>query len=142
MGQPTKIAVSKITTNGNDNTKRNVGTIRNLRALKEETSIITLESKIENSIIEYIINIDDFNMARFRELIYDMLVYNIDVHECIGNIISTLVKRKYISPTKYYDVFIYVYQALKQYNNNYRPIYHLESIFFYITIKVHSLNEL
>ena len=25
-----------------------------------------------------------------------------------------------------------MYVFLKQYNNNYRPIYHLESIFFYI----------
>lgn len=138
MGQPTKVAVSKITTNGNVNTKKNVGTIRNLRALNEETSIITLESKIENSIIEYIIDIDDFNMSRFRELIYDMLVYNIDVHECIGNIITTLVKRKYISHDKYYDVFVYVYQALKQYNNNYRPIYHLENIYYYLITTIHE----
>ena len=35
-----------------------------------------------------------------------------------------------------------MYFFLKYYNNNYRPIYHLENIFYYIITKIQNKNEL
>ena len=36
------------------------------------------------------------------------------------------------------DILNKTYYFLKYYNNNYRPIYHLESIFFYIIVKLYN----
>ena len=67
-----------------------------------------------------------------------MLIYNIDVHECIGNIVLYLCKNNYILEKDYYDIMIHIYKAFKQYNNNYRPIYHLENIYYYLVTCVHG----
>ena len=36
-------------------------------------------------------------------------------------------------------IFTELYKFLKLYNNNYRPIYHLESFVFYLCIQIHGL---
>ena len=40
------------------------------------------------------------------------------------------------------DILIKCYTSFKYFNNNYRPIYHLESIMFYIIKKIHNYDEL
>ena len=47
--------------------------------------------------------------------------------------------RNGIKKDKMEDVFVKLYKFLKLYNNNYRPIYHLESFIFYLCIKIHGL---
>ena len=42
----------------------------------------------------------------------------------------------------YTAIYLDLYKFLRYYNNNYRPIYHLESIMFYIIKKIHNYNEL
>jgi hypothetical protein len=39
------------------------------------------------------------------------------------------------------DIMRKMFSFLKYYNNNYRPIYHLESILFYFIIKIHGFDE-
>ena len=50
-----------------------------------------------------------------------------------------LVNNKNLQDKHMGDVFIRLYKFLKLYNNNYRPIYHLESFIFYLCIKIHEL---
>ena len=45
----------------------------------------------------------------------------------------------YLNSDNTEDVFTRLYKFLKLYNNNYRPIYHLESFIFYLCIKIHGL---
>lgn len=115
--------------------------MKNLKIIQNENNIETLEYKIQNCIIEQIINFNELNMLSFRDVIYDMLIYNIDVHECIGNIILYLFKQKYIKESDYYNIMIHLYKTFKQYNNNYRPIYHLENIYYYLVTCVHGKKD-
>lgn len=128
---PTKSNIGKITNN------KNITNIFNLK-LKKNDTIINLHENIVNRIVVKIINYQDITMSKFRELIYDMLVYNINIYDAIYDILFYLIKNNYIEDSEYYNIMLHINKVLKQYNNNYRPIYHLENICYYLINKIHD----
>jgi hypothetical protein len=58
----------------------------------------------------------------FRDALYDILIYNLDVGECLWYIYSHFIRLGLESN----HVLIQMHDMLKYFNNNYRPIYHLE----------------
>lgn len=95
-----------------------------------------------NKIIEYIIIDKQISFLDIRDSLYDILTYNLDVVECIWYIFCYLIKSDYLKKEDISDISMKIYFYLKYFNNNYRPIYHLESFFYYISIKVQNKNEL
>lgn len=116
--------------------------------LKEIQSFTTVENADElpkdifNIICDHIIHVmehpDTLEFTEFREKLYDILIYNLDITECLWYILRHFIQRGYISgkkdPTT--KILSHIYVFLKYYNNNYRPIYHLESIFFYLLLQI------
>ena len=90
-----------------------------------------------DAIITEMKNHDKISMAGFRDLIYDMLIYNLDVSECIWYILYYFIQNEKLRNCDMSDMLDRCYVFLKYYNNNYRPIYHLESILFYFIVKIH-----
>ena len=90
-----------------------------------------------NKIIEDIKNIN-INFVQFRDSLYDILIYNLDITECLWYVLNYFIIEKQIKSKDISDVLKKTFSFLKYYNNNYRPIYHLESIFFYLIIKIHG----
>ena len=80
------------------------------------------------------------SLARLRETAYDILSYNLDAHECIWHILSHFTENGKIKQTNATLDRIYVF--LKYFNNNYRPIYHLESIMLYMTTEIRCENAI
>ena len=79
---------------------------------------------------DYSKNVDKINFLQLRELLYDLLTYNIDVYEFLfqyTNHVSNQLSQEQLS-----TILTKIYSSLKYYNNNYRPIYHLENIVLYI----------
>jgi hypothetical protein len=75
----------------------------------------------------------------FRDILYDILIYNLDVSECIWYILSHFIHSGHLSKSEDISSILEKLSIfLKYYNNNYRPIYHLESIFFTIINKIHG----
>jgi len=105
--------------------------------LPRELFDIVCHSLIED--IERANQVFDFNL--FRETLYDLLVYNLDVIECIWFIFSHFITSRQISSTVMGELMDELTDFLKKYNNNYRPIYHLERIFYSLLNKLHSRNE-
>jgi len=112
---------------------------RNIMNMKElhSFSLITHFPKdnfniICDAILHQIRSKGQIDFIEFRDILYDILIYNLEVGECIWYILSQLT----LTPTDVSEILCKTYNFLKYYNNNYRPIYHLESIFFYIIIKV------
>jgi hypothetical protein len=93
-----------------------------------------------DNIIENILNKNSLSFTTFRDVLYDILTYNLDVTECLYNILETLIKNKHLKSTDISDILRRSFSFLKYYNNNYRPIYHLESIMFYIINKLHNIQ--
>jgi hypothetical protein len=93
-----------------------------------------------DKIINEIININDLNFLKFRDIVYDILIYNLYIGDCIWYILTTLIERDYIKKKDVSVILIKTCNFLKYFNNNYRPIYHLESYLFYLSSIIHGFK--
>lgn len=95
-----------------------------------------------DNIIQEIINYNNISFTGFRDIIYDILIYNIDICECLWYIVKFFIDNDKLSKNNISKILKKIFIFLKYYNNNYRPIYHLESILFYIIIKIHNIDDI
>ena len=93
---------------------------------------------INNILLENIINYKEIIYLQFRDRIYDMFIYQLDINECIWYIIKKLIEKKYITQQNNEIILFKISIFLKYFNNNYRPIYHMESLFFFIIKHIHN----
>jgi hypothetical protein len=75
---------------------------------------------------------NNYNIRNIRTLLYDILIYNLNCQECFFYIIQNLILRKIINVNTICDLIIHSLIFFKNYNNNYRPIFHLESYTLYL----------
>ena len=94
--------------------------------------------KICNDILEKIKNPNDLAFLSFRDMLYDILIYNYDLGECIWYILNNLIKTNYLKMDDVSDILINTYASLQYFNNNYRPIYHLENYMYNLISKIHG----
>ena len=123
----------------------------NIINIKELNSFSEIKSKSEipkdifniicNNIITSINNMNDHDFLKFRDLLYDILVYNLDATECFHYILVNFIETGQLKENDVSDILTKSYSFLKYYNNNYRPIYHLESIMYYIIIKIYKYES-
>jgi hypothetical protein len=77
-----------------------------------------------------------------RDHLYDILLYGLDITECLWYILFHFAEEGAISDTKVLSEILDKIDAfLKYYNNNYRPIYHLESIFIYLITRIYESEK-
>tara|TARA_Y100000389_G_scaffold192108_1_gene219186 strand:+ start:450 stop:1457 length:1008 start_codon:yes stop_codon:yes gene_type:complete len=137
----------KIIKNFNNIEKNNfLNTINNINIIKYKTinngneNILDLKYKYCNIIIDIILN-NKINFINIRNSLYDLLIYNLNIHECIFYILENIInKYKNLNNDFLNKIFIKTCNFFKFYNNNYRPIYHLESYILYIINILHN-NE-
>jgi hypothetical protein len=117
----------------------NIKEMNSFSMIKNENEIPNdIFNIICNKIIDDINNIEEHDFLKFRDSLYDILIYNLDMTECLYYILSYFIEMKRIKENDISDILIKTYSFLKYYNNNYRPIYHLESIIYYIIIKING----
>ena len=96
-----------------------------------------------DNIIADIISPNKIVFTEFRDKLYEILTYNLDMNECLLYIISFLIENnRSLSEKDISDILVKTYPFLKYFNNNYRPIFHLESIMYYIINKIHKFDGL
>jgi hypothetical protein len=119
-----------------------LNSITNIKNLREQNDAIVLENYkiICDKIIDSIKNVEDLKFLKFRDMLYDILIYNLDITDCVWYILSILIKENKIKQEHISAVLIKTYSFFQYYNNNYRPIYHLESYLFYITTTIHNFS--
>jgi DNA polymerase III delta prime subunit len=134
FSKPSNTIYKKISKNNNVDKK-------NITNLKDAFLKIKKNSKKNNTIINTIYkNIVDYKNIEFlnlRDICYDIFIYDIDLNETLFIIICRLINENYLDIEKLNDVLLNFHSFLKYYNNNYRPIYHLEKFLFQIIEKVH-----
>ena len=116
----------------------NITNIKNLHLFNEE--LMLPYKMICNQIIENMININDTKFLKFRDILYDIFIYNLDITDCIWYILSQLVEKDKIKNEKMSDIMKKTYSFFQYYNNNYRPIYHLENYLLYIINIIHNYS--
>ena len=136
--RPTKIAYTKCIKNKLPNNIK-LENITNIKMLHLYDEDLMLQYKIIcNKIIRNMININDLQFLKFRDILYDIFIYNLDITDCIWYIISCLVEEKKLDDCRLSSVLLKTYGFFQYYNNNYRPIYHLEGYLFYLTKQIHG----
>ena len=119
---------------------KDVNTISNIKNIKGRIeNLNNLNKVICNKIIDKINNFTTIKFLEMRDNLYEIFIYNLDIHSCIYYIINNLIMSGKLKEEHTEDIFTRLHKFLKLYNNNYRPIYHLESYIFYLCIKVHGL---
>ena len=118
----------------------NINDIINLKDVKSKITCLKNINKIVcDKILNFIINYETIQYLQLRDLLYDIFIYNLDIYACLYYIIKSLVNTSHLSEEHMERVFVKLFKFLKLYNNNYRPIYHLESFIFYLCIVIHEL---
>lgn len=72
----------------------------------------------------------EFSYLLFRDLLYDILVYNLEVSDCLWYMMSVIKTKR--TPAQISIILDKTFMFFKYYNNNYRPIFHLEYMFLSI----------
>jgi hypothetical protein len=115
----------------------NITNIKNLHFYNDE---LMLQYKIIcNKIIHNLMNIEEIHYLKFRDILYDMFIYNLDISDCIWYIISTLVNENKINKQHLSVILIKTYVFFQYYNNNYRPIYHMEKYLLSLAKIIHEI---
>ena len=105
--------------------------------ISNNLKFIEHHKSICDTYIELITN-TNYNIKNIRTLLYDILIYHLNCHECFYYIIKTLIQKELIVNTKISDLIYNTLIFFKNYNNNYRPIFHLESFTLYL---IELINE-
>jgi hypothetical protein len=134
--RPTKAAYNKCLKNKLAIKVEQITNIKNLHA--SITELMTPYKIICDKILDAMIKIDDTKFLKFRDLLYDIFIYNLDITDCVWYIISSLMQQNKIKKENISELLIKTYSFFQYYNNNYRPIYHLENYLFFIVSLIHN----
>lgn len=132
------LSIYKKITKNKEISNTNIYNLKDIISKNNQTDVYkkNIVKKIYNTLINY----KKLEFIKFRDNIYDLFIYDINIEETIFKIIFELIKNKYIDKKNYNDIVFENYKFLKYYNNNYRPITHLE-LFFFKIIKIIKEKE-
>ena len=113
--------------------------ITNIKILHNYNEELMLQYKIIcNKIVHNLVNINDLQFLKFRDILYDIFIYNLDITDCIWYILSSLMEQKILKRENLSTIMLKTYTFFQYYNNNYRPIYHVENYFLYLAKLIHG----
>jgi len=138
VSRPTKNAYVKCIKNKLSNSVK-LENITNIKNINSSIDLLMVPHKVIcDKIIDTIVNVNEIKFLKFRDLLYDIFIYNWDITECIWYIMTELIQRNKIKSEHISDILIKTYNFFQYYNNNYRPIYHLKNYLFYLTTIIHG----
>ena len=140
LKRPTKSDYNKATSKSLISKIQNVNDIVNIKDIQSKVGNLTnINKNICDKILVLIKNYNNINFLQLRDILYEIFIYNLNIYACLNYILKTLIEDFNIDEEKTDKIVIRLYKFLKLYNNNYRPIYHLESFIFYLCIVIHEL---
>jgi len=119
----------------------NTYNIKNIKTLKKhKENIITFENIADNlyNIVIVDIKTNKFDLLDLRDKLYNILLYHQDIYECFFYILDKLFKEKYIERDDFIKINVKLIEFAKLFNNNYRPIFHLERFSLYLNSVIHK----
>lgn len=130
--RPTKTQYKSITKKNiiNNFELNKITNIKNIHS--KNIKLCEPNKKIVQNIVDSINNYKDIDYLELRDNLYNIFIFHLDLNDCIWEIIKYYVDNKKLNNEKLIKVQNFLYKFLKLYNNNYRPIYHLERFIFYL----------
>lgn len=139
IGRPSKVQYEKCV--NRKLTKVKVDSIINMKTIENKLEICIPHKPICDKLIAHILDLDNLSFKDVREMLYDILIYDLNIYECIWYIVSFLIKNDKVSHDKISKIWSKTYSFFKYYNNNYRPIYHMENYIYYLVFVIHNLSS-
>lgn len=137
--RPTKLNYNKIL-NKKITGSTNVKDISNIKnELTNTKSFRTNIVKYVDKLYAVIDNPDTLKFTHFRDLIYDIFIYDMEIGYVLWLLLSKLIVNNKLSQENLTLVYLDTFSFLQFYNNNYRPIYHLENYLYNLINKIHGL---
>jgi hypothetical protein len=129
----------KINKNNLDNSLSQVYNIKNINNILFNTNKLNEIGivHIEN-VIKAIENVNQVNYYEIRDLLYNLLIFDVDISEFLFYSINYFICKKKLDVTKMEQLLYDINHFFSQYNNNYRPIFHLETIFYKLCIAINK----
>lgn len=136
--RPSKISLTKCLTNKlpSDMKMEQITNIKNIHC--EINNLMHPYKIICDKIINEMTDVNNLKFLHFRDILYDIFIYNLDITDCVWYILTTFIKKNMIKKDLLSKTMIKTYNFFQYYNNNYRPIYHLENYLFYIVSIIHE----
>jgi hypothetical protein len=107
-----------------------------IKKVKGNISHVNCGAQSHIETVTKLITEDNISLFLLRENLYIFLTLNYNIHDCFAKIIFNLIENQYITEENIMLVLKKYNSFAEKYNNNYRPIYHLESfILFLINLK-------
>jgi hypothetical protein len=140
LGRPTKTLYNKCCKNKLSKKVKleEITNIKNLYISSVDEEMLVQYKIMCNKIIHHMIHVEENRFLNFRDLLYDIFIYNLDINDCIWYIFTTLIEKDYIKKQYVSELLIKTFGFFQYYNNNYRPIYHLEHYLFSIIKMIHG----
>jgi hypothetical protein len=114
--------------------------VNNIKSIiNKNYELIDPNKVMVDRLIYEIENYEHISYLSFRDRIYDIFIYHLDLYECIWYILHHFITNNTIDDVKLEKIQLFLSKFLRLYNNNYRPIYHLERLVFYICSVIHEL---
>tara|TARA_Y100000996_G_scaffold33169_1_gene23365 strand:+ start:720 stop:1685 length:966 start_codon:yes stop_codon:yes gene_type:complete len=115
--------------------------LSNIHNIKNLISKNNVNDTINQGIINNIVNgieTKEILSVEFRNELYNIFIYHLDLYEYMLKIIKHFIDTGKLDSVGLSKITAFIYKFLKFYNNNYRPIYHLERFILYLTNIVHA----
>ena len=110
---------------------------KNIKQINNNT-IANLNNKICDNLV-YIILSNNIDYNVIRNLLYDLLIYNLNINESVFYIIENIIRLKPDLNNDFISkIFFKTCEFFKYFNNNYRPIYHMENYILYMVDLIHN----
>ena len=124
----------------NSNYLKKLKNKKNINFIKQDNDIIiaNLNNKICDNLVYIILNNNiDYNVI--RNLLYDLLIYNLNINKSVFYIIENIIRLKPDLNNDFISkIFFKTCEFFKYFNNNYRPIYHMENYILYMVDLIHN----
>tara|TARA_Y100000389_G_C17468912_1_gene528394 strand:- start:5859 stop:6824 length:966 start_codon:yes stop_codon:yes gene_type:complete len=116
---------------------QNITNIKNIY-LNNYTNIKE-NNKIADELLNEIYNFEKMKFFQNRDILYNFLIYQHDIYNSIWYMMKQIMARTEIKDDDMMNILFYTQCFLKYYNNNYRPIFHLEKFLYLLCSTVNGL---
>jgi hypothetical protein len=112
-------------------------TLSNLKEMYVHKPIINHFNVICDTIVRQIMHmklsvsvVHSTDFVQFRDQLYDILIYNLDVSDCVWYIFTYFIVNNLFCSKKMDELLEKINIFFVQHGNNYRAIFHIENLFF------------
>ncbi len=116
--------------------------IANAKGIKaSNASRLRPQAAVCDRILSLLEEPESIKLTDLRDALYNIFIYEQSVPACVLYILEVLISEDKIKHEDVTDVLMEIHTRIQYFNNNYRPIYHLEAMMVYLLTKIHGLEN-